>query len=115
MGNKKQAAEETTDPGKQDSPPIKADVVTLEEKILCKVSAEIAGLLGESWGAIYAAYRKAHIESGEEDFTFGIGLGVKLQPEMAGVKVTCKLSCAVKYANETEPVVVSNQPDMFRA
>ena len=111
MGAKEQAATAA----KPEIPPVKVDVVLLEDKILRQVSGDITSLLRSDWPQIYRAYRKAHIESGEEVFSFSIGLGAKLQPEASGVKVTCKLSYAVKYADETEPVVVSNQPDMFRA
>ena len=111
MGAKEQAATAA----KPEIPPVKVYVVSLEDKILKQIGSDLADLLKADWPQIYQAYRKAHIESGEEVFSFNIGLGVKLQPEASGVKVTCKLSYAVKYANETEPVVVSNQPDMFRA
>lgn len=114
MGKKTTAAE-TTEPGKPEIPPITVNVVTLDGKILRQVGGDLANLLESNWPQIYQAYRKAHIESGEEEFTFNIGLGVKLQPDLHAVKVTCKLSYAVKYADETEPVSVSNQPDMFRA
>jgi hypothetical protein len=90
-------------------------VVTLEDKILHQARGMVYDLLTADWPQIYAAYRKAHIESGEEEFSFNIGMGVKLQPENNDVKVTAKASWSIKYADETEPVSVSNQPDMFRA
>jgi hypothetical protein len=97
-----------------DNPDTKVVLVPLEGKVLSQIGSDIANLLQSNWPTIYQAYRKAHIDSGEEDFTFGIGLGVKLHPEMHGVKVICKISYSVKYADETDPVIVSNQPDMFQ-
>lgn len=114
MGKKTTVAE-TTEPVKTEIPPVKVNVVLLEDKIRKQAIGDITNLLTSDWTQIYNAYRKAHIESGEEAFAFNIGLGIKLEPEMHAVKVTCKLSYSVKYADETEPVMVSNQPDMFRA
>ena len=122
MGSKKatayeedEHAAEMMEPTKSEIPPVKVNVVTLEDKILKQACSDIRNLLTSDWSQIYQAYRKAHIESGEEEFTFNIGLGVKLQPEMNDAKVTVKLSYSIKYNDETEPVMVSNQPDMFRA
>lgn len=110
MGKKNTAAE-TTEPVK----PELETKVALEDKILFQAASDIHNLLKSDWSVIYQAYRKAHIESGEEEFVFNIGLGVKLQPKDNGVKVTCKLSYSNKFTDETAPVTVSNQPDMFRA
>jgi hypothetical protein len=96
-------------------PPVKDVPASLEDKILRQVASDIDSLLAKDWAEIYGAYRKAHIESGEDDFTFSIGLGVKLQPNNNGVKVQCKIACNVKFEDKTELVMVSNQPDMFRA
>lgn len=93
---------------------ITVSVMPLENKVLAQIGRDVANLLESNWSTVYQAYRKAHIESGEEEFTFNVGIGVKLHPEMQGVKVTCKLSYSVKYADETEPVVVSNQPELFK-
>lgn len=112
---KKTATTETAEPVKTEIPPVRVELVSLEDKILKQTSGDIADLLQSNWPAIYQSYRRAHVESGEEEFTFGIGLGVKLQPDLHAVKVTVKLSYAVKYTDETEPAIVSNQPDMFRA
>jgi hypothetical protein len=112
---KKTAETETTEPVKPDVPPVKVDVVLLEDKILHQARGMVSDLLTLDWSQVYQAYRKAYIESGEEDFSFGVGLNIKLQPKNDGVKVTCKLSYSNKFTDETAPVIVSNQPDMFRA
>jgi len=111
MGYVKKAAEVTTEQEAVDAT-IK---VALEDKILFQAANDIQNLLKSDWAAIYQAYRKAHIESGEEAFTFNIGLGIKLQPGNAGVKVTCKIAYNNKFTDETEPVIVSNQPELFKA
>ncbi|MFA5107738.1 MAG: hypothetical protein WC497_05455 [Patescibacteria group bacterium] len=105
---KKTTAVETTEP-------VKPAPLSLEDKILVQASMDAVNLLKSDWPQIYQAYRKAHIESGEEKFAFNIGLGIKLQPEASDVKVTVKAAWSIKYEDETEPATVSNQPDMFRA
>lgn len=92
--SKKTTETETTGPEELKTPALNAPLVSLEDKILKQVVGDIINLLQQDWTQIYQAYRKAHIESGQEEFSFNIGFGAKLQPESDGVKVTCKLSYA---------------------
>ena len=85
----------------------------MKQKILDSANDEIMGLLKGNIDAIIKALEDAiQNHAAEKQLKYGINIGLILEPMYPDMKVSAKLSFAVKFADESIGTIASTQPEL---